>query len=355
MARHYEGIEIPEDDAARVAAVKTYKILETPPEEDFDRITRLAAAVTGCPVSYISIFDDTRSWLKSSQGLPPNRPARPREFSMCAPTICQTDMIVIPDLAANPRYANLPAVVNPPHAKFYCGVPLINRDAYALGTLCVWNHEATDFTDTMRAAMLDLAGSVIGLLEQRRNTLIAEERAAQIEDRLSRSMAALARAEETAYRLLPSAAAVRMLNNAEITPRIVEEVTVIGCTFEDLSTAEVADDLEARAEALAQYVAILEQIAKDADVEGIGMSGNTFIAIAGLRRARPDHVARAESACAQINNALAQEIKQRAATEQPILSTRVSMASGPVFEALVGKSRAQIGVWGPPVEAVCAP
>ena len=77
--------------------VRCYDLLETAPEEPYDDITQLAAMVTGCPVAYISIFDDTRSWLKSSYGLPPNRPPRPRELSLCSPTICQSDLLIVPD------------------------------------------------------------------------------------------------------------------------------------------------------------------------------------------------------------------------------------------------------------------
>ena len=88
MVRLYKGIEIPENDEARVEAVQSHEILETPPEQEFDDLTELAALITRSPVAHISIFDETRSWLKSSYGLPPNRPPRPRELSMCAPTIC---------------------------------------------------------------------------------------------------------------------------------------------------------------------------------------------------------------------------------------------------------------------------
>ena len=176
MTRTYQGIEIPENDEERVEAVLSYNILETPREAAYDDITEIAARVTECPVSYISIFDGTRSWLKSSYGLPADRPPRPRELSMCAPTICETEMLVIPDLAQNSRYRNLPAVTNPPHAKFYCGVPLINRDGFALGTLCVWSPESIEFDDGRRDAMARLARLTLNMLEGRRDLIAADRK-----------------------------------------------------------------------------------------------------------------------------------------------------------------------------------
>ena len=148
--------------------VRCYDLLETAPEEPYDDITQLAAMVTGCPVAYISIFDDTRSWLKSSYGLPPNRPPRPRELSLCSPTSCQSDLLIVPDLSQNPRYADLPAVTNPPHAKFYCAMPLINPEGYALGTLCVWDPRPRELDADQQQAVRRLARLVLEQLESRR-------------------------------------------------------------------------------------------------------------------------------------------------------------------------------------------
>ena len=141
MNNWYKGIEIPDNDEERVAALVAYDILDSGAEIEYDDITELAASITGCKVAYITFFGEKRSWMKSKYGLPKNRPDRPRELSLCSPTICQSDLLIVPDLSENPRYANLPAVKNPPYAKFYCAMPLINPDGYALGTLCTWDPE----------------------------------------------------------------------------------------------------------------------------------------------------------------------------------------------------------------------
>ena len=141
MCAWYKRIEIPDNDEERVASVQTYGILDTDPEIEFDDITELAAKITGCRVSYIGFFDDKRLWLKAKYGLPPTLTERPRELTLCSPTICQNDLVVVADMSRHPRYSDLPSVKNPPNARFYCAMPLINAEGYALGTLCVWDPE----------------------------------------------------------------------------------------------------------------------------------------------------------------------------------------------------------------------
>ncbi len=131
----YRGIEIPWNDAARVAALKSYNILDTEPEAEYDDITAIAARVTGCKFAYISFCDDRRFWLKSKYGYRTRLTERPRELSMCPPTILQTDLVIVEDMREHPRYRDLPSVKNPPHTRFYCAMPLITPQGYALGTL----------------------------------------------------------------------------------------------------------------------------------------------------------------------------------------------------------------------------
>lgn len=131
----YYGIEIPIDDEARVAALKSYDILDTDPEAEYDNVTTMAAQISGCRFAYISFCDDMRFWLKSKYGYPGDFCERPRELSMCPPTILQTDLFIVEDMRNHPRYKELPSVKNPPHTRFYCAMPLINPEGYALAHL----------------------------------------------------------------------------------------------------------------------------------------------------------------------------------------------------------------------------
>ena len=341
MVRTYNGVEIPENDDQRVKAVEAYRILDTPPEQEYDDITTLAAEITGCPVSYISIFDKTRSWLKSSYGLPPNRPPRPREQSMCAPTICQTEMMLIPDLRQNARYSNLPAVVNPPHARFYCGMPLINRDSYALGTLCVWSPDETNLKDGQLDALSRLARMVISMLERRRDLVALECEYAEVVARLDRSRAAIERAEGVAYRLLPQSVAARMLADADVAPRQYDEVTVISVRLSGIGAAmESVPVLQA-------YVAEIDRVVADAGLERLGLTGDVYRAIAGVLHPAEPHLDVAHAASSRLEDALETLSANRRASAAAVLEHEMSITSGSLVAVLSGSDRVSLDYWGP--------
>src|SRR5688572_5102264 len=117
---------IPKNDTERVAAVKSYELLDTAPEIAYDEITELAAQICQCPIAVIGLIDDSRDWKKSAYGIPPHLCNTPRELSICSSTICGSDLIVAPDLTRDERYRDNPAVAGEPNLRFYCGMPLIN-------------------------------------------------------------------------------------------------------------------------------------------------------------------------------------------------------------------------------------
>jgi DNA-binding winged helix-turn-helix (wHTH) protein len=176
VAAFYKGIEIPADDAARVAALRAYGILDTAPEAAYDDITAVAARITRCRFSYISFCDETRFWLKSKVGYPESFNERPRELSLCPPSILQTDLLIVEDMRKHPRYKDLPSVKNPPHTRFYCAMPLINPEGHALGTLCVWDPGKKSLDEDQLQSIRILARQVLALLQMRRRIIELEAR-----------------------------------------------------------------------------------------------------------------------------------------------------------------------------------
>lgn len=345
MTRTYRGVEIPENDEERVAAVLSYKILETAREPAYDDITEIAAQVTGCPVAYISIFDGTRSWLKSSYGLPADRPPRPRELSMCAPTICQTEMLVVPNLAENPRYKNLPAVKNPPHAKSYCGVPLINREGFALGTLCVWSPESVNFDDGRRAAMARLARLTLNQLEDRRDLLETQERMAEVSSELQRGKEALERAESIAYRLLPASFAARLLVGSDVQPKLYKNTMIICFAFEP-EDAHAEHDLLKQADTLGAYVTFLDHLVTEAGLGRIGLASEVYFASVGMPRETDDLLGEADKLIENVRSGLAALNTDRAARGETCWRLRYANATGPVAATTVGDNRINFCAWG---------
>ena len=159
---------IPANELERLKALHALDILDSPPETAYDELAALAAQICECPIGYISFIDDDRRWLKAKYGLPPQMTNAPRAATVCSTTICGSEMLVVSDMTQDTRFDHAAMVVGNPHCRFYCGVPLITDEGYALGTLCVWDFEPRKLTFEQMEALRRLSRQVLTLLELRR-------------------------------------------------------------------------------------------------------------------------------------------------------------------------------------------
>ena len=154
---------VPPDEARRIAAVKRYDILDTPPDGAFDRITALAARRFGVPIAIISIVDEDRIWFKSHHGLPIEQIGR--DPGLCASAILADDPYVLPDASVDPRSLANPLVAGDFGLRFYAAVPLVTSDGFRLGTLCVIDQEPRPIDEAQIEDLKDLASVVMDQIE----------------------------------------------------------------------------------------------------------------------------------------------------------------------------------------------
>jgi signal transduction histidine kinase len=165
---------LPENETDRIEALQSYHIFDTAEEKDFDDITSLASAICQIPIALITFIDEKRQWFKSHHGTPINENLR--ELSFCTHAIAATDdIMVVADATQDERFAGNPMVTGPTQVVFYAGVPLVNEDGYALGTLCVIDQQAHTLTDYQTEALKVLANQVVDKLELRRKVQILEK------------------------------------------------------------------------------------------------------------------------------------------------------------------------------------
>jgi signal transduction histidine kinase len=161
------AVPIPPDDKERVAALRRLRLLDTPPEPAFDRITRAVARMLAVPTALVTLVDADRQWFKSRLGLEAEE--TPRELSFCAHVVARREPMVILDTHKDPVFADHPVVVAVPKVRFYAGAPLITSDGFALGTLCAVDYAPrVEFSDADRQRLIDLAGAVVDAIEARR-------------------------------------------------------------------------------------------------------------------------------------------------------------------------------------------
>lgn len=168
----------PEDESRRLAALRALRILDTPAEERFDRITRTARRLFGVPMAMISLVDGDRQWFKSCQGLGLNETGR--SVSFCGHAILNDAPMVVQDAAADPRFHDNPLVTGDPHVRFYAGCPLRSPDGKKLGTLCLMDRSPRTLTSEEIVALQDLAAWAEGELSQVR---LGETQLALIQER----------------------------------------------------------------------------------------------------------------------------------------------------------------------------
>ena len=156
---------VPASEAQRLAAVRRYDILDTPPDGAFDRITALAARRFGVPISIISIVDEDRIWFKSRHGVLVEQIGR--DPGLCASAILSNDPHILLDASVDPRSLANPLVVGDFGLRFYAGVPLTTVDGHNLGTLCIIDKEARPIDQSQIEDLKDLAAIVMDQLELR--------------------------------------------------------------------------------------------------------------------------------------------------------------------------------------------
>lgn len=149
---------LPENEAARILSLRKLHLLDTQPDERFDRITRTAKRLFGVDVVLISLIDSDRQWFKSKQGLQIGE--TPRELSFCGHAILREQILLVEDATKDSRFADNPLVTGAPYVRFYAGVPLRGPDRQLIGTLCLIHPETRVLSREDEAALRDLAGLV---------------------------------------------------------------------------------------------------------------------------------------------------------------------------------------------------
>lgn len=157
------------DDPARLAVLESYGILDTEPEEGFDDVVAIAREAFGVPVALVSLVAADRQWFKARNGFDASE--TPLDQSVCAHTLKQHELLVVPDLTLDPRTRDNPLVLGEPFARFYAGAVLRSPEGQPLGALCVLDTapRPEGLTDGQASALLALARQVMALLNLRRS------------------------------------------------------------------------------------------------------------------------------------------------------------------------------------------
>nr|MBA3936493.1 GAF domain-containing protein [Planctomycetota bacterium] len=158
---------LPPDEPARLAALRSYGVLDTPSEAAFDDLVRLASRICKAPLALVSLVDADRQWFKARVGLDASE--TPRDLAFCAHAIlAPQEVLHVEDALTDARFCDNSLALGAPHVRFYAGVPLVTGEGHALGTLCVIDHQPRQLDAEQLDALRVLGRQVVAQLELRR-------------------------------------------------------------------------------------------------------------------------------------------------------------------------------------------
>ncbi len=337
---------MPANDTERVAVVKSYRLLDTAPEIAYDEITELAAEICQCPVAVIGLIDETRDWKKSAYGFPPDQCTMPRELSICSATICGSDLVVCSDLSQDKRYSDNPAVTGGPKLRFYCGMPLINPQGYALGTLCVVDFQPREITIQQMEAIRRLSHQAVSQFELRRSVLELERRMAELSEARREAEKERERSDRLLLNILPRAVADELRTKEHVMPRYHDSVTIVFADFEGFS--RLAEQIEPKSliEQLDQFFSAFDAIAERHRLEKLKTIGDAYMCVGGLPEPNRTHDVDSCLAALSLIEFMRRTNTQRERLRLPRWELRVGIHSGAVMAGVVGKSKFIYDVWG---------
>ncbi|WP_322052765.1 sensor domain-containing diguanylate cyclase [Paraburkholderia bannensis] len=244
---------LPLDEDLRLRALKRLDILDSEPEEAFDRVARLAARAFAVPIALVSLVDEDRQWFKSHYGLAACE--TPRSMSFCAHAVLSKRMLVVEDTFDDERFLDNPLVLGAPYIRFYAGSPLRLADGQVIGTLCLIDTQPRSFEADDAQALADYAQLIERELEVRGQLI--RSRTAHERDR--RSLAISEARFTTVFKETPIGNALVALDGhfLEVNPTFTEITGYDEATLRKLTFAEVThpDDLASDFALAAELVA----------------------------------------------------------------------------------------------------
>lgn len=320
----------PDNEQERLAALKRYNILDTPPDGAFDHITTLAAAFFKVPIAIVSIVDYDRIWFKSHHGIDVQQIGR--DPGLCASAILQDTPWIITDAKFDPRTLANPLVAGEFGLRFYAGAPLRTSDGFNLGMICVIDQQPRLVTDEEVNVLKILAALVMDELELR---LAAKK----LEAEKSRS-------EELLLNILPFGVANELKLRGKVEPVSYESVSVLFTDFkgftqlsEQLTPKELVDELD-------YCFSYFDQIIEKHNLEKLKTIGDSYMAAGGIPKANNTHAIDTVLAALEIQAFMDERQEQKMRSNTPYWQVRIGIHSGSLLAGVIGQKKFAYDVWG---------
>ncbi|MBL93997.1 MAG: Adenylate cyclase [Alphaproteobacteria bacterium MarineAlpha3_Bin5] len=340
------SIPIPKDEEERLKNLKEYDILDTAPEMIFDELTELAAEILQCPVATIQFLSEDRQWFKSKYGLPDDLVETPRDMAICSHTICQNDLLLVPDLTKDERFSNNTLVTQEPNMRFYAGMPLVTPKGHSIGTFCTLDFEVREISLNQQEALRRLSNQVITQLELRR-TIIEMNAAINSRDKMHEDLLAeKKRSDELLLNILPARIANELTETEKVEPRFYKSASIMFSDFAGFTKLSEQMEPKSLIELLNQYFCVFDNIISSHDLEKLKTIGDSYMCVSGVPVESRGHAIRICLAALEIQSYMVRANEQREKMRMPRWDMRIGIHTGPVIAGVVGQQKFTYDIWG---------
>jgi adenylate cyclase len=340
----YAIAPLPEDEQERLKAVHALDLLDTAPEERFDGVVRLAARLFQVPISYVALLDENRQWFKAQCGM--SMPDTPRDMAFCSFTILQNDPFIVADTKSDSRFMHNPLVTGEPHIGAYCGVPLNDATRHKVGTLCLADHVAREFSDRDAAILKDLARLIERELELG-DTIKQQEERLHTQEQLLEAQKQIAiekeRADAFLLSIMPQDVAQELMSTGGVESRYFHDVTVlftdiVGFTGQTEQLA--AEDLVTL---LNGYFSAFDFVTETFGLEKLKTIGDSYMCVGGMPAENSSHPVDTVLAAMQMREIMREFNRDG---EDVKMQIRIGIHTGPVVAGVIGNRRLAYDIWG---------
>ena len=344
----------PDDEQARLAALRSLRLLDTKAEERFDRLVRLAKKSFDVPIAYVALIDSDRQWFKSRVGLEPAQ--TPRNTSFCGHAILQDAPFIVPDARRDARFAGNPMVVGEPFARFYAGMPVRSPNGYKVGTLCLMDKKARQFGPEDIETLTNLAALVereFALADAVALKAIADEQSAareaserKLTEALTQLSAEKSRSEELLASILPKRVIAELSTSGRVTPTYHEDVAVMFADFSGFTKVAAQLSPEEVVAELNECFCHFDWVIGKNGCEKLKTIGDGYLAVSGLSQSNSDAALHLLRAAVEIRDFMSINYAERSAAGYPAWQIRIGLHIGPLVCGMVGVQRPAYDVWG---------
>ncbi|MDZ4743978.1 MAG: adenylate/guanylate cyclase domain-containing protein [Verrucomicrobiota bacterium] len=331
---------IPAYESLRMNSLRKLRILDTPTEERYDRIVKLAAQIFDFPVAYISLVDNDRQWFKSKVGI--DKPETPRDISFCGHTILENRTMIIEDTLLDERFNQNPLVTGPGQIRFYAGRPLSVETGLNVGSLCLMDRVPRKLS----ARDLEVLDQLGKLVEHEFRMLELIEVQYKFIDSQKELAQEKAKSDGLLRNILPDEIAYELKQNGKVEARAYEDVSVIFTDFTGFTSLSSSMSPEQIVHELNICFTAFDQITEDHEIEKLKTIGDGYMAVSDFGVCGMQGAMNAVRCALEMREFIRSRHKEKEEAGEKYWKLKVGLHIGPIAAGVVGSKKFIFDVWG---------